>query len=126
RSLAGPSRRRAPRVFTATEKSCQSGLLARRAVVRDPRQLALAAGADQGQAARTGASSPAVDGVRVVPAHSALELLARLRIEPPERVVVGRLDLLPGIEPERPEALAAVDVADAGREIGRASCRDRG
>src|SRR5438132_13881983 len=67
RSLAGPSRRRAPRGFTATEKSCQSRLLARRAVVRDPRHRALAAGADQGQRARTGPSAAALHVVRVGP-----------------------------------------------------------
>src|SRR2546423_12825283 len=91
--------------------------LAARTEVREARLLSLGTDSNRGAAAGTRPSAPSVDGVTLagdrhheVSPHQ----IAGGQVEVAEPLIIKLGGWHPGVEPQRPERLTLIDVADAG------------
>src|SRR2546430_16173287 len=93
--------------------------LAARTEVREARLLSLGTDSNRGLAAGTGPPAPSVDGVTLagnrrheVSPHQ----VAGGQVEVAEPLIIKLGGWHPGVEPQSPERLTLIDVADAGAD----------
>src|ERR1700737_4241376 len=93
--------------------------LAARTVIGEPRLVSLGSDSNRRPAAPTWAPATAVDRVALArdgPHEGGSHPVARGQVKRATRRVIELVGRRPGVQPERPERLTLIDVADAGAD----------